>query len=329
MININSFVKKLFLGLYDPLEANDLLSDKNSKELLQNEWELTENQKSKDYFDISLEFNRLKDNINLDTVTKTKSINLFDYKKRLLKIAASILIPLFIATISYYSYEYYIINSPENTIVYHSANGQRSSYILEDGTKIWLNSNSSIKLNKSKFNKSKREVELSGEAFFDVTKSEKPFIVKSDNFEVKVQGTSFNINAYRENEVIEATLVTGKISVEINNKYNKQNQLLFPGQKASFIKSEQTLIVNQVNTEYYIAWVEGKLSFDNQYLDKVIEGLSKHFNTTIELVPELKHKYRYTLTIKDESITEVLDLLKITSSINYKHQNDKFIIFEK
>jgi ferric-dicitrate binding protein FerR (iron transport regulator) len=329
MKKINSFVKKVFLGLYDPLEANDLLSDNRSKEILQNEWDLSENQKSEGGFDISQEFSKLKYNISFETNTNNKKVKFSVYRKKLLKIAASILIPVLFASISYYAYEYYMDNSPENIVMYKSAKGQRSFYTLADGTKVWLNSNSSLKLNKKGYNKTKREVELEGEAFFDVTKSEKSFIVKSGNFEVKVHGTSFNVNAYPDNELIEATLVTGKVAIEISSKYNKQSQILVPGQKASFYKTEEALVVNYVNTAYYTDWVEGKLSFDNQYLDKVIDGLSKHFNIKISLAPELKQKYRYTLTIKDESINEVLDLLKITSSIDYKKQKDGFVIFEK
>lgn len=331
MNKIIFFVKKLFWGLYDPLEANELLTDKKSNEVFQNEWELanSESERKTIVFDVDSEFIKLKERIQMESNQTSKKYFLNFNRKYLLKVAASILLPLFIASISYFIYDYVTSNSPENTITYSSSNGQRSFYTLVDGTKVWLNSNSVLKLKKNKFDKRNREVELIGEAFFDVTKSETPFIVIANNFEVKVYGTSFNVNAYTENESIEATLVRGKVSVNITDKYNTQSQILMPGQKASYIKSEHTLVVNEVNTEFYTAWVDGKLSFDNQYLDKVVEGLSKHFKIGIELAPELKQKYRYTLTIKDESITEVMELLKITSSINYIQKDGKIIISEK
>lgn len=239
--------------------------------------------------------------------------------------------------------------------------GQKSQIILSDGTTVWLNSETTLRY-PSAFNDMKREVFLEGEAFFEVQKkgNKIPFIVKTSEIDIKVLGTSFNVMAYPDEETIETTVVEG--SVYIIRKGVKsssdQNIILKPNQKVTLLKKgsrvilseietakpimikstkaiqpisptkkEQILISRKVDIELHTAWKDDRLIFQSETFENICYKLERWYDVKIHVRNEELKKYRYTgKFVHNETINQVLEILKLTTPINYTFkQNDLFI----
>jgi len=197
--------------------------------------------------------------------------------------------------------------------------GMRSQVILPDGSKVWLNSESTIKF-QIPFSEDIRKVDLIGEAFFDVTKNPKqPFIVKSANVGVKVCGTRFNYKAYQEDKNIEVILEEGSVGLTVSDEgmYNKKR--LTPGDHAVIAKKNNAVDIKNENIDKYIAWHTGKLVFENTPMSEVALMLERWYG--IEVIvqnPEIMD-YSFTTTFDNESLFEVIELLEISSPIRIKY----------
>lgn len=152
--------------------------------------------------------------------------------------------------------------------------GMRSTITLSDGTMVRLNENSRLEFPEF-FDSNERMVRLYGEAYFDVTSNpEKPFRVVSNQTEVTVLGTIFNVNTFQTPEV---TVASG--SVKVADMNSKANVLLTPGQQA--VLNESEIVVNQVNPEFYIGWHTRKLQFDALPAEEVFHVLERAYGVTI------------------------------------------------
>jgi hypothetical protein len=204
--------------------------------------------------------------------------------------------------------------------------GKRSFMILSEGTKVWLNSGSKL-IFPPAFNGKAREVVLEGEAFFDVAPNiEKPFYVKTDVFRMKVYGTKFNIQAYRQDKDYNIVLVEGKVSMNSNSDLQAKEVFLAPNQKASIIKGDQKIDVTMVeNTNIYTAWVDGYLTFSNEELPVLLERVSRYYNAEIEIDPNANIETIYgKLDLKDD-LERVLDGIAFISKTSYIKQGNKYI----
>lgn len=199
--------------------------------------------------------------------------------------------------------------------------GMRTSCILPDGTVAYLNSGSTLTY-PVPYDENKREVALEGEGYFKVTHDPlKPFIVSvADNrMKVKVLGTEFNLQAYKEEGVVETTLVTGKVDIEAK----KENGIVFrqelsPSEKATYNLSSGKMNMKKVNTVYEIAWIEGKLMFNDSSLPEVLHDLSYFYNVKFEVKDPLIESYSFTGIFIDKQLSQILDYLKISSGIDYQ-----------
>lgn len=181
----------------------------------------------------------------------------------------------------------------DNTITtYHTLNipkGGEYLVTLEDGTTVHLNSDSHLRY-PTKFTGDKRQVFLSGEAYFDVAKNpEKPFIVQTDNVIIKVYGTIFNMNT-RNSRKVQTVLVEG--SVGIWTKADKKEYRLSPSQLASYNAEEQKMEIQEVDTRFYTAWQEGLFLFNNVTLEHALEELSRWYDINIFYSSESLRKQR-------------------------------------
>lgn len=210
--------------------------------------------------------------------------------------------------------------------------GQIAEVVLSDGTHVWLNSESSIAY-PSSFNGEDRRVELIGEAYFDVEKNEDNlFQVKVKEMQIKVLGTSFNINAYPENDYIETTLVEGKI--ELLNETGDKILDLQPGQKACYDSSLGKLLLSEVDTNFYSSWKDGKISFFNERLELIIARLERWYNVEFVIKHTEINDYRFSGTIvKDKPLLQVLEIIKLSSAIDFqiiqKKEGKNLIILSK
>ncbi len=207
-----------------------------------------------------------------------------------------------------------------------SRQGMVSQFALSDGTKVWLNSNSELQF-PTKFSGALREVKLKGEAFFEVTKNEKlPFRVNANELKVDVLGTRFNVINYDDETKEEVILVEGKVKLSSEkDQVRKEYGIMHPGQRAIYNETNQKVEAEEVNVDKYIAWLDGNLIFQEDKMDDVVKRLSRWFNVEIVINdPEIKN-YAYKATFRNENLTQVLNLLKISAPIDYQITGNKLL----
>ena len=221
-----------------------------------------------------------------------------------------------------------LINKKEP--VYYSAIspcGSVSKTILPDSTIIYLNAGSEIKYTiESK--DGNREVFLNGEAWFDVQKNIKnPFIVHTPFYDVNVTGTQFNIKAYETDTEIATTLEEGQIILSSSGNYKLgEKVVLSPGDQAVLNKESKELTIKKVNPVWYSSWKDNKLIFVNMELKELIVLLERKYGVEIDVIDDSILDYHYDGTIKNESILEILEIIKETLPINFKIVGQKIEI---
>jgi len=193
--------------------------------------------------------------------------------------------------------------------------GARIKFNLPDGSFGWLNSGSTIKYPLN-FNQT-REVNLSGEAFFDVKHNEgENFTVKTRNLEIEVKGTCFNVAAYSDDSQTDVTLERG--SIILKNEQFEHPVEMKPNDQISFNSKDQSLTKNNVVAQNFSAWKEGKLMLRNASLEDLAKQLSRWYNVNVIVQNPQHADIRYRATFEDENLVEVLRLLKITSPLEFK-----------
>lgn len=200
--------------------------------------------------------------------------------------------------------------------------GVVSAFDLPDGSKVWLNANSSLKY-AANFHAEKRFVELSGEGYFEVAKNpEKPFVVRvNPEYSVEVLGTSFNVSAYAEDETIETTLVTGIVQLKwLSESGTIHSRELSPNEKAAYQKSGKKIEVSNANPEIHTGWKDGELIFRQESMENVLKTLSRHYNVTFDVKnPEVMNAL-ITARFTNEQLFQVMEYLKVASNISYTIQ---------
>lgn len=193
--------------------------------------------------------------------------------------------------------------------------GSRTEVILPDGSKVKLNSGSSLSYHFNSLTKT-REVSFVGEGFFEVTKEQNPFIIHTQNgMDLKVLGTTFNLSAYPEDRMVQTALVEGK--VELSNERDEKI-ILRSGQMAAFENNNQALAYQNGNLSHVVGWTQNKLYLDNTSLKEASIRLERWFDVDIHIVPEsLGHEIHYTGVLEEKTIQEVLSALSELSDINY------------
>lgn len=205
--------------------------------------------------------------------------------------------------------------------------GVRAKLELADGTDVWLNSNSKIKYS-SEFDGETRNVEITGEAFFDVAHDKnRPFIISARGLKLKVLGTSFNVNTYDENK-IETTLVNGSVELSGHDQMGEP-VLLKPGYQAVFHDKSGEIPVSKVKTRYLTAWKDGNILLCDTPMADVITTLERWYGVEVSVTNKSIYKYRFTASLKDKTLSEVLDLLKMSSPLGYKINGKKVVIYYK
>jgi ferric-dicitrate binding protein FerR (iron transport regulator) len=202
-----------------------------------------------------------------------------------------------------------------------TSNGTQSSLILADGTKVWLNSGSKLRFPLSFQGEDRRSVELVGEGFFEVAKNvEKPFIVKTSSIDVKVLGTKFNVSAYENDDDVTVALLEGKVELGKNYDGGYHRLLgLLPNEVALFNKKEQLLSYSKIQSEErFTAWIDGRIVFSNDPIDKLESRLENWYNVEIEIEGSSLNDYRFTATFIDESLEQIIKLLAISSPMEYE-----------
>ena len=230
--------------------------------------------------------------------------------------------------------------------------GSRSRIVLPDSSIVWLNAGSTISYSND-FSRSGRYVKLEGEAHFDVVSNpRKPFIVETSHLNVKATGTTFNIKAYPDDEEILATLVEGELLVEIHG-YDERvyNYPLKPNQSFTLVKADMTVLAGQmveeifqeiekpeelqvpdhrydkpkalvyvktnIRPELYTSWKDDEWIIEGESLDNMAVMLERRYNTNIRIHSDELKEYRFSGTIMNETLEQVLDILRMTAPVKY------------
>jgi ferric-dicitrate binding protein FerR (iron transport regulator) len=264
------------------------------------------------------------DNNNQNKKTKEgKALTLSVVVNWITKAAAILLLPVLtflFYTLSEKKYESDRYSSlATDSIEVMAPMGSRTIVQLSDGSEVHLNYGSKIKYPQF-FSGKTRDVVLTGEGFFKVAHNpEKPFIVKAANLNIKAVGTTFNVLAYPGNDIIETTLVNGKVVLDQIEQNGKSRTIgtMTPGQHVDYSLRTGDIASTKGKVEKYISWTDGKLIFEDTPILQVTERLSRMFNVTFEVNDEIK-EYVYTVTLADESLSQILDLITIATPVVYK-----------
>jgi transmembrane sensor len=221
--------------------------------------------------------------------------------------------------------------------------GTRSEIKLSDGTQVILNAGSVIKYG-SDFNLNNRKLILDGEAYFKVAKNtDLPLIVNAGGINIKATGTEFNVKAYQDEGLIETTLIEGKVEITQNTGTSEVIKLLElkPNQKAIYIKesdliaiekikeieplavkpaktsSDKLLVSPKVDVDQVTAWTQNKLIIRGENLENLCIKLQRKYNVTFVFGNEAIKKYRFSGVLLDETLEQVLKVIKLTAPIDY------------
>lgn len=237
-----------------------------------------------------------------------------------LKIAASVLLLLG----SFYVYDNYRMVRLSQTFQCVSVPaGNRTNIQLPDGTNVWLNANTSLRYPMA-FSNTNREIQLDGEAYFEVAKDKKPFIVKTDKYDVEVLGTVFNVEAYRSKPQFRTSLYEGK--VKLYNSRQPKAVFLSPGQTAELVgKVLQVAPTKEVNS---YRWKDGLIYIEDKSFDAIMTLFEKFYDVRIvinnQAVKDLG--YRGKLRISD-GVDHALRVLQNDFPFKYERDEERNIIY--
>lgn len=215
----------------------------------------------------------------------------------------------------------------ESMVTYSTNSGVKGTVNLPDGSTVWLNSCSSLK-SPAKFDSTSRVVELSGEGYFKVMNNpEWPLFIKtSKGIVVKVTGTEFNLSTYEDDNVLKLTLISGNVSLireSDNHIFNvKQNEEVIISD--TFNASSKTIAANlQLTT----AWKEGYLTFENTPMEEVVKKIERWYGVSITIDNPIIYDFKMTANFRSESIMQVLELLQVTSNVDYSIKDNEVKLF--
>lgn len=265
---------------------------------------------------------------------------------------------LLLFTSSFFIYMYFSKNSAvSNEMTNSNWNfveiplGEKGQVTLSDGTKIWLNSDSKLKY-PAAFTDN-REVELVGEAYFDVAENKNnPFFVKTSTITIKVTGTEFNIKDYPDEGIIKTTLIEGSVEILDNKNMNHSSQIMLRANEiATFNKFNKTFRVDQISkkkstennqriethklqtieptVESIISWKKNQLVFDNETLEEMVTKMERWYGVEITLKTEPTDERYSGKFVYNESIDQVLHVLSRTTPIDYNIEKNHVIIRSK
>jgi transmembrane sensor len=218
----------------------------------------------------------------------------------------------------------------------YTEKGVKAKITLPDGSAVWLNSDSRITYPKT-FEADIREVEFSGEAFFDVVKdSLRPLVVNTNkNFKIKVLGTKFNLKAYENDPDAQTTLYSGSIDV-ISESYLKGIRSgrtivtrLEPMETCIIRDKQNPVTIKPYDTDKMVAWKDGKIIFDSTPISEVIKILERWHGTEFNVQDQSIYGVSITAKFRSESIVQIMEMIKYCSLIDYSISNNKVTLIRR
>jgi transmembrane sensor len=276
------------------------------------------------------------------------------YAYRVLKVAAVFMLAFAIGGLISYYFLTHHAPVPETFSEISTPFSSTSKIMLSDGTEVIMNAGSKLNYGNA-FNLKNRTLYLEGEAYFKVAENKQlPFTVVTSHLNIIALGTEFNVKAYPEEKIIVTTLIKGKIEVLEKNKYNETiaKVMLEPNQKAIFIKDKESLAVDasgeveeiisripaprndtmyvfkEIDTEPSVVWTENKMILSKESMASLAIKLERKYDVDIRFADEEVKNFRFTGTLLDETIQQVLDAIRLSAPISYTMEGKTITIFE-
>lgn len=283
--------------------------------------------------------------------------------KLALRVAAVFIAALFIGAMGYrFLFGNEIAPSHSHLTIIEAPLGSKAVATLPDGTKVWLNAGSKLSYTAG-YDIKNRDLNLTGEAYFDVKqKPSKPFVVHAGNLSIKALGTSFNVKAYPEDQSIVTTLVKGKVVIAGKDKVHKEftidlkpnesvtyyKEAAMPAIKSRISSAEDSGIqtdgnkiaetqniknipaqkLNKVNTALFTSWKDENWIIENQQLESLSRDFERRYNIKIELASQNIGNYHFTGTIQNETIEQIMVILRHTIPLKYDLDRGIIKIYE-
>ncbi len=329
---------------------------------IKNSWVGAKVQQEKPEVDLLHDFELLTIRLNQKKKPKKSVLRIKNPKKSgssiglwLVRIAA-----VFLLLYSLGGTAYYLYNSGQSAYnVISTKRGEKSHLVLSDGTKIWLNSETTLKYPVN-FKRKNVNVFLEGEAYFEVSRNKsRKFIVNASTLNITVLGTSFNVKSYSDERMVETTLEKGKISITGTGgeKALSKTVVLRPNQRATFIKNSDKIFVSDIpeeskekalinifkkpgdvhatkkpnlilsyreNTKLYTSWKDGQLVFKSERFEDLARRMERWYDINIEIKSQELKDSKYTGIFEKETIEQALKALSL--SLPFKYEIDKNLI---
>ena len=242
----------------------------------------------------------------------------------------------------------------------HTEKGERATVNLPDGSKVLLNACSFLSY-QTNFGEFTRELELTGEGYFDVQSNpDMPFTVKTSGLNIKAFGTVFNVRAYSDEDMVETTLLEGSVTIETQTSKNivslkpaqvitipkeliQANRALEYGSRtvteesnlkrdatkpAAKLKAMETVLVDNINPELYTAWKDNKWVIESESLESLATKIERKYDVSIFIEDETIKKYVFSGTLKNYPLEQVLETIRLNAPIQYTVNEKNVIIHE-
>lgn len=279
-------------------------------------WDEMDRVKGKSSREVDMEWERLEKSIDFESSSlKTKERSLYG---NMYRYAATLLIVVLAGFAVYY---FLNVQRSEQLV----AEIQIQEVKLSEGSIVTINSRTKLTYPK-RFEKNKREVELSGEAFFQVAKDpDRPFIINAGDIRIEVLGTSFNVKAYEDQEEIEVTVSTGKVAVySIDNP--DERVILVKGEKAIFYKSNTKIEIFINEDINFDSWKTKQIIFEDTPMPEVIRIINEIYKSDLKLVGSQILDCPVTTTFDNQSLESILNVLESTLDLSIVHKGNSIEI---
>ncbi len=242
------------------------------------------------------------------------------------RLAAAVLVAAVVLVSGYEAF--FTPSATEKMLVISAADQVLNTFTLPDGTLVSLNSDTKVTYPK-KFGRDTREVSIEGEAFFEVKPNKnKPFIIHAGKAQIKVLGTSFNVNAYPQSKLVEVIVETGKVQVlnQVAETAQTNELILTPGDKGTLVYSSNSLLKTTNQDPNFLAWKTHNLIFKATSLNEVIANLEKVYKVKIRLADSKLNGLLLTATFNNYSLDFILKVIETTFQIESQNVDGQYIL---
>ncbi len=260
---------------------------------------------------------RIHHHVNVNEEKEPVIVQLY---RKFSKIAAILLLPL-VCAFSYLAVSYYTGDKEESMATLHVPYGITSEVVLPDGSKVILNSGSTLEYPISFKGKGERKISLSGEGYFEVASNKlKPFIVETSKIGIKVLGTTFNVKAYSDDPDISVALVEGSVKlIDVVEGRGDDISVLKPGELAILRKKRNMLnVYDNVDINDIISWTDGKIILKNVLIESILRQMARKYNVKFRIDNKKVLDYRITATFIHETLEQFLKIMTTSSPLKYE-----------